>query len=45
MRFSETPVEHGVPPPTLGQHTDEVLRELLGKSEGEIARLRAAAII
>jgi formyl-CoA transferase len=45
MRFSETPVEHGVPPPTLGQHTDEVLRELLGKSEGEIARLRAEAII
>jgi formyl-CoA transferase len=45
MRFSQTPVEHGVPPPTLGQHTDEVLRELLGKSEGEIARLRAAAII
>jgi formyl-CoA transferase len=45
MRFSETPVEHGVPPPTLGQHTDEVLRGLLGKSEAEIQRLRAEAII
>jgi crotonobetainyl-CoA:carnitine CoA-transferase CaiB-like acyl-CoA transferase len=45
MRFSETPVEHGVPPPTLGQHTDEVLRGLLGKSEAVIQRLRAEAII
>jgi formyl-CoA transferase len=45
MRFSETPVEHGVPPPTLGQHTDEVLRGLLGRSEAEIQRLRAEAII
>ena len=45
MRFSQTPVEHGVPPPTLGQHTDEVLRGLLGRSEAEIQRLRAEAII
>ena len=44
MRFSETPVEHDLPPPTLGQHTEEVLRGL-GKSEAEIARLRSAAII
>jgi crotonobetainyl-CoA:carnitine CoA-transferase CaiB-like acyl-CoA transferase len=44
MRFSETPVEHDVPPPTLGQHTDEVLREL-GKSEAEISRLRREAIV
>jgi crotonobetainyl-CoA:carnitine CoA-transferase CaiB-like acyl-CoA transferase len=44
MRFSETPLEHDMPPPTLGQHTEEVLRGL-GKSEAEIARLRSAAII
>jgi crotonobetainyl-CoA:carnitine CoA-transferase CaiB-like acyl-CoA transferase len=44
MRFSETPVEHDVPPPTLGQHTEEVLRGL-GRSEAEIARLRCEAII
>ncbi|KAF2454130.1 CoA-transferase family III domain-containing protein [Lineolata rhizophorae] len=29
------------PPPTLGENTDEVLRELLGKSEAEIQELRA----
>jgi crotonobetainyl-CoA:carnitine CoA-transferase CaiB-like acyl-CoA transferase len=44
MRFSETPVEHGMPPPTLGQHTDEVLK-WLGKSEAEVARLRSDAIV
>jgi len=45
MRFSETPVEHRLPPPVLGEHTDEVLRSLLGKSEAEVAQLRAAAVI
>ena len=44
MRFSETPVQHEVPPPTLGQHTDEVLK-WLGKSEGEVARLRSDGIV
>jgi crotonobetainyl-CoA:carnitine CoA-transferase CaiB-like acyl-CoA transferase len=33
-----------VPPPTLGQHTDEVLK-WLGKSAAEIARLRSDAIV
>ena len=32
------------PPPTLGQHTDEVLRSRLGLDEDELARLRAEAI-
>jgi formyl-CoA transferase len=45
MRFSATPVQQDVPPPTLGQHTDQVLRELLGKNEAEIARLRSAQVI
>jgi len=45
MRFSETPVEHGLAPPLLGQHTDEVLRSLLGKSDAEVARLRSEGII
>ncbi|TMH45535.1 MAG: CoA transferase [Betaproteobacteria bacterium] len=45
MRFSETPLEYRLAPPLLGEHTEEVLRGLLGKSDTEIARLRAAKVI
>jgi formyl-CoA transferase len=45
MRFSGTPVEYRLAPPLLGEHTDEVLRELLGKSNAEIARLRDKGVI
>jgi formyl-CoA transferase len=45
MRFSQTPVEHGVPPPMLGQHTDEVLMSLLDKTASEVAALRSAGIV
>jgi formyl-CoA transferase len=45
MRFSETPVRHDAPPPTLGQHTDEVLRDLLKKNPSEISRLRSEGIV
>jgi crotonobetainyl-CoA:carnitine CoA-transferase CaiB-like acyl-CoA transferase len=45
MRFSATPVEYKVPPPLVGEHTDEVLRGLLGKSEADVAALRAAGIL
>ncbi|HEY5898305.1 MAG TPA: CaiB/BaiF CoA-transferase family protein [Burkholderiales bacterium] len=45
MRFSGTPIEYRTAPPLLGQHSDEVLRDLLGKSAGEIARLRSAGVI
>jgi crotonobetainyl-CoA:carnitine CoA-transferase CaiB-like acyl-CoA transferase len=45
MRFSETPIDYGRAPPLLGEHTEEVLRALLGKSEAEVSRLRAAKVI
>lgn len=45
MRFSATPLEYRLPPPLLGEHTDEVLRGILGKSAEEIARLRVAGVL
>ena len=45
MRFSGTPVEYRLAPPVLGQHTDEVLKGLLGKSDADIASLRAEGIV
>jgi crotonobetainyl-CoA:carnitine CoA-transferase CaiB-like acyl-CoA transferase len=45
MRFSATPLEHKLAPPVLGQHTAEILRDLLGKSDAEVQRLREAQII
>lgn len=45
IRMSETPVDRYVAPPTLGQHSDEVLRELLGYTEAEVVALKAAGAI
>jgi crotonobetainyl-CoA:carnitine CoA-transferase CaiB-like acyl-CoA transferase len=45
MRFSDTTVSYEIPPPRLGQHTDEVLREELGISEPDLARIRASGVI
>ena len=45
MKFSGTPIKHEVPPPALGQHTDEILSGVLKKNEAEIARLKAAGIV
>jgi crotonobetainyl-CoA:carnitine CoA-transferase CaiB-like acyl-CoA transferase len=46
MRFSALgPHLHRAPPPTLGQHNDEVLRGELGLSDEELERLREAKCI
>ncbi len=45
MKLSVTPAEAALPPPMLGQHTDEVLRELLGRSADDIATLRARGVL
>jgi crotonobetainyl-CoA:carnitine CoA-transferase CaiB-like acyl-CoA transferase len=45
IRYSETPIERLDPPPEPGQHTDQVLGELLGMGSAEIARLREAKVI
>jgi crotonobetainyl-CoA:carnitine CoA-transferase CaiB-like acyl-CoA transferase len=45
IKLSESPVDYKLPPPTCGQHTDEVLKELLFLEEKEIADLRAKGIV
>lgn len=41
MRFSKTPVSYTLPPPRLGEHTDQVLKSLLGYDDARIAQLQA----
>lgn len=45
IKFSRTPIAYETPPPLLGQHTDEVLYELLGQTEEVIAMLRDKRVI
>ena len=45
MKFSETPVKHEIPPPALGQHTDEILTQFLNKSAAEISKLKSEGIV
>ncbi len=45
LKLSETPVSYRRGPPTLGQHTDEILGELLGIEGEELTGLREDAII
>jgi crotonobetainyl-CoA:carnitine CoA-transferase CaiB-like acyl-CoA transferase len=45
IRFSDTPVEYGRWPPRLGEHTVEVLREMLKMGEAEIEALRRDKVI
>jgi crotonobetainyl-CoA:carnitine CoA-transferase CaiB-like acyl-CoA transferase len=45
VTFSEMPVDLRRPPPRLGEHTAEVLGELLGYSAAEVGALRAAGVV
>jgi len=45
MRFSATPIDYDTPPPLLGQHTREVLGNLLGLRATEIDALAAQGAI
>ncbi|MDR7577996.1 MAG: CaiB/BaiF CoA-transferase family protein [Armatimonadota bacterium] len=44
-RLAETPLPVPGPAPELGEHTDHVLKELLGLSAEEVARLREAGVV
>ena len=45
MKMSATPATSDKAPPLLGQHTEEVLRDVLGRSGDEIAALRARGVV
>jgi crotonobetainyl-CoA:carnitine CoA-transferase CaiB-like acyl-CoA transferase len=45
MHLEATPPRYVRPPPTLGQHTEEVLCERLGLTLGEIDALRADGVV
>ena len=45
IRYSRTALKYETPPPLLGEHTEEVLRELLGKSTETLAALKAKRVI
>ena len=45
IRLSQTPVSYERAPPTLGQHTDEVLKALLELEQAHLDDLRVRAVI
>jgi formyl-CoA transferase len=45
LKFSDTPVDYRRPPPGLGEHTHEILHELLGYDGDETETLKASGII
>ncbi|MBD2836822.1 CoA transferase [Pseudomonas sp. JM0905a] len=45
LRLSETPVEYRMPPPLLGEHTQDVLQRVLGLAAEQVDALRKAEVI
>jgi crotonobetainyl-CoA:carnitine CoA-transferase CaiB-like acyl-CoA transferase len=45
LKLGGTPVRTDLPPPLLGQHTEQVLRELLGCGDDRLAQLRDGKVI
>jgi crotonobetainyl-CoA:carnitine CoA-transferase CaiB-like acyl-CoA transferase len=45
VRLSATPPDYRVPPPLLGEHSEEVLSGLLGMSAEQVAALKAKGVI
>jgi crotonobetainyl-CoA:carnitine CoA-transferase CaiB-like acyl-CoA transferase len=45
VKLSDTPGSVRTAPPTLGQHTDRILRDDLGLTDAEITQLRSTRVI
>ncbi|MCY1163467.1 MAG: CaiB/BaiF CoA-transferase family protein [Pseudomonadota bacterium] len=45
IKLSATPVRADLPPPLLGQHTDEVLRSVLNYSDAKLSELKSTKVI
>lgn len=45
VKFSSSEPSIRMPPPLLGQHTGEVLTDILGMSEGDIEHLRNEGVV
>ena len=45
IRFSDAPLDYHLPPPTLGEHTDQVLVDLLGMDPDEVQRLKETGVV
>ena len=45
INFSSTPVDYRLTPPILGEHTTDILHNMLGVDDAAIAKLEAAGII
>jgi crotonobetainyl-CoA:carnitine CoA-transferase CaiB-like acyl-CoA transferase len=45
IKMNDTPPSYRLSPPLLGEHTDEVLSEVLGLSENEIKKLKNEGVI
>jgi crotonobetainyl-CoA:carnitine CoA-transferase CaiB-like acyl-CoA transferase len=45
MKLSATPVRTDLPPPLLGQHTDEVLRDVLNYPDDKLSELKEGKVI
>jgi crotonobetainyl-CoA:carnitine CoA-transferase CaiB-like acyl-CoA transferase len=45
VKLHATPGEAATPPPTLGQHTTQILTRLLGLTRSDVERLRKAGVV
>lgn len=45
IRFKESPIQYHLPPPLLGEHSQEVLVELLGMDAAQVQALRDGGVV